>query len=103
MAKHDAILMAQENAQKNLDERVRKGKLEQATGEEAAEQLQKAIGLTEPLERMDCFDISHTPRQGNSGFHGGISPKSYLAKKIIVAIRYGRPRANRMILNPCRR
>lgn len=58
--KHDLVLMAQANAQKNLDERKRKGKLEQASGEDAAEQLQKALGLTEPLARMDCFDISHT-------------------------------------------
>ena len=57
--KHDLILMAEENAKKNLDERLRKGRLALKPAEEAAEDLAHAIGMTGPLERMDCFDISH--------------------------------------------
>jgi excinuclease ABC subunit C len=57
--KHDLVLMAENNARKNLDERLRRGQLSAKTDEEAAEELQKALGLTEPLDRMDCFDISH--------------------------------------------
>ena len=47
--------MAEENAKKNLDERLRKGRLALKPAEEAAEDLAHAIGMTGPLERMDCF------------------------------------------------
>lgn len=57
--KHDLVLMAMNNAKKNLEERLRRGQASGQTGLDAAEQLQKALGLTKPLERMDCFDISH--------------------------------------------
>lgn len=58
--KHDLVKMAEANADKFLKERLRKGKLAAESDLDAAEDLQKALGLTEPLERMDCFDISHT-------------------------------------------
>lgn len=58
--KYDLIKMVEENAKKNLQERLRKGQLIEQSGESAAEELQLALGLTEPLERIDCFDISHT-------------------------------------------
>lgn len=57
--KHDLVLMAVDNAKKNLEERLRRGHASGQTGLDAAEQLQKALGLAKPLERMDCFDISH--------------------------------------------
>lgn len=57
--KHDLVLMAVNNARKNLEERLRRGHASLETDLDAAEQLQKALGLTIPLERMDCFDISH--------------------------------------------
>ncbi|WP_317303406.1 excinuclease ABC subunit UvrC [Acidaminococcus timonensis] len=57
--KHDLVLMAVNNARKNLEERLRRGHASLETDLDAAEQLQKALGLTTPLERMDCFDISH--------------------------------------------
>ncbi len=57
--KHELVLMAVNNAKKNLEERLRRGHASLETGLDAAEQLQKALGLTKPLERMDCFDISH--------------------------------------------
>lgn len=57
--KHDLVLMAVNNARKNLEERLRRGHASMETDLDAAEQLQKALGLTTPLERMDCFDISH--------------------------------------------
>lgn len=57
--KHDLVVMAENNARKNLEERLRRGQAGGVTDEDAAEQLQKALGLKEPLARMDCFDISH--------------------------------------------
>lgn len=57
--KHDLVLMAVNNAKKNLEERLRRGHASGQTGLDAAEQLQQALGLAKPLERMDCFDISH--------------------------------------------
>ena len=57
--KHDLVLMAVNNAKKNLEERLRRGHASGQTGLDAAEQFQKALGLAKPLERMDCFDISH--------------------------------------------
>lgn len=57
--KHDLVLMAVNNAKKNLEERLRRGHASLETDLDAAEQLQKALGLPKPLERMDCFDISH--------------------------------------------
>lgn len=57
--KHDLVLMAVNNARKNLEERLRRGHASLETDLDAAEQLQKVLGLTTPLERMDCFDISH--------------------------------------------
>lgn len=57
--KHDLVVMAENNARKNLEERLRRGQAGGVTDEDAAEQLQQALGLTEPLARMDCFDISH--------------------------------------------
>ena len=57
--KHDLVLMAVNNAKKNLEERLRRGHASGQTGLDAAEQLQKALGLAKPLERMDCYDISH--------------------------------------------
>lgn len=57
--KHELVLMAVNNAKKNLEERLRRGHASGQTGLDAAEQLQKALGLAKPLERMDCFDISH--------------------------------------------
>ena len=57
--KHDLVLMAVNNAKKNLEERLRRGQASGQTGLDVAEQLQKALGLVKPLERIDCFDISH--------------------------------------------
>ena len=57
--KHDLVVMAENNARKNLEERLRRGRAGNVTDEDAAEALQKALGLSEPLARMDCFDISH--------------------------------------------
>ena len=57
--KHDLVLMAENNARKNLEERLRRGQLAAQSDEAAAEELQHALGLADPLERMDCFDISH--------------------------------------------
>lgn len=85
--KKDLLKLAQENAVKLLEERLRKGSLSLKNDEQAAEELQKALGMLEPLERMDCFDISHN--QGAETVasmvvfrNGSISKKDYRHFKI---------------------
>jgi len=51
--------LACENALKLIQEKERKGKMEQLPAEDAAEELQRIVGCDRPLARMDCFDISH--------------------------------------------
>ena len=51
--------LACENALKLIQEKERKGKLQQQSDEDAAEELQRIVGCERPLARMDCFDISH--------------------------------------------
>lgn len=58
--KRELLRLAEENAEKLLDERLRKGKLALKTEEEAAEELQSILGIKHELARIDCFDISHT-------------------------------------------
>ena len=52
--------LACENAQKLIQEKERIGQLQQESNLQAAEDLQQAIGVDHTLERMECFDISHT-------------------------------------------
>ena len=58
--KYDLLKMVAENAEKNLAERLRKGQISLKSEEQAAEDLRLALHLPQTLERMDCFDISHT-------------------------------------------
>ena len=51
--------LACENALKLIQEKERKGRMQQQSAEDAAEELQRIIGCERPLARMDCFDISH--------------------------------------------
>ena len=88
--KRELLQLANDNAQKLLDERLRKGSLSLKNDEQAAEELQQALGLEHSLERMDCFDISHT--QGSETVasmvvfrNGSISKKDYRKYKIVSA------------------
>ena len=88
--KRELLQLAQDNALKLLEERLRKGSLSLKNDEQAAEELQLALGMTIPLERMDCFDISHT--QGSETVasmvvfrNGSISKKDYRKYKIVSA------------------
>ena len=88
--KRELLQLANDNALKLLSERLRKGSLSLKNDEQAAEELQQALGLEHSLERMDCFDISHT--QGSEtvasmvGFRkGSISKKDYRKYKIVSA------------------
>ncbi len=58
--KKDLLQLAGANAVKLLEERLRRGSLQLKNDQQAAEELQNALGLEHSLERMDCFDISHT-------------------------------------------
>lgn len=88
--KKELLQLAGDNAVKLLAERLRKGSLALKNDVEAAEELQKALGMEHPLERMDCFDISHT--QGTETVasmvvfrNGSISKKDYRKYKIVSA------------------
>ena len=88
--KRELLQLANDNAQKLLDERLRKGSLSLKNDAQAAEELQQALGLAHSLERMDCFDISHT--QGSETVasmvvfrNGSISKKDYRKYKIVSA------------------
>ena len=86
----ELLQLANDNALKLLQERLRKGSLSLKNDEQAAEELQQALGLAHSLERMDCFDISHT--QGSETVasmvvfrNGSISKKDYRKYKIVSA------------------
>ena len=88
--KRELLQLANDNALKLLSERLRKGSLSLKNDEQAAEELQQALGLAHSLERMDCFDISHT--QGSETVasmvvfrNGSISKKDYRKYKIVSA------------------
>ena len=88
--KRELRQLANDNALKLLQERLRKGSLSLKNDEQAAEELQQALGLAHSLERMDCFDISHT--QGSETVasmvvfrNGSISKKDYRKYKIVSA------------------
>lgn len=88
--KKDLLKLANENAVKLLNERLRKGSLSLKNDLQAAEELQQALGLEHLLERMDCFDISHT--QGSETVasmvvfrNGTSSKKDYRRYKIVSA------------------
>ena len=88
--KRELLQLANDNALKLLQERLRKGSLSLKNDEQAAEELQQVLGLTHSLERMDCFDISHT--QGSETVasmvvfrKGNISKKDYRKYKIVSA------------------
>lgn len=88
--KRELLQLANDNAAKLLEERLRKGSLSLKNDQQAAEELQQALGLTHSLERMDCFDISHT--QGSETVasmvvfrNGSVSKKDYRKYKIVSA------------------
>ena len=88
--KRELLSLANDNAKKLLEERLRKGSLSLKNDLAAAEELQLALALPNPLERMDCFDISHT--QGSETVasmvvfrNGSISKKDYRKYKIVSA------------------
>ena len=88
--KKELLKLANDNAVKLLEERLRKGSLSLKNDVEAAEELQQVLGIDHALERMDCFDISHT--QGTETVasmvvfrNGSISKKDYRKYKIVSA------------------
>lgn len=88
--KKELLKLAGDNAVKLLNERLRKGSLSLKNDIQAAEELQRALGLAKPLKRMDCFDISHT--QGSETVasmvvfrNGSVSKKDYRKYKIVSA------------------
>lgn len=58
--KHDIINMAQQNAQKYLNDEAERLKEANRQTSGAVEELARYLGLKELPRRMECFDISHT-------------------------------------------
>lgn len=88
--KKQLLELANTNAVKLLEERLRKGNLSLTSDVQAAEELQHILGVEHSLVRMDCFDISHT--QGTETVasmvvfrNGSPSKKDYRKYKIVSA------------------
>ena len=88
--KKQLLELANTNAVKLLEERLRKGNLSLTSDVQAAEELQNILGVEHSLARMDCFDISHT--QGTETVasmvvfrNGSPSKKDYRKYKIVSA------------------
>lgn len=88
--KKELLALAEENAVKLLNERLRRGSLALEDEQQAAEELREALGLKKALCRMDCFDISHT--QGSETVasmvvfrNGSSSKRDYRKYKILSA------------------
>lgn len=88
--KKHLLELANTNAVKLLEERLRKGNLSLTSDVQAAEELQHILGVEHSLARMDCFDISHT--QGTETVasmvvfrNGSPSKKDYRKYKIVSA------------------
>lgn len=78
--KFDVVQMAVGNAKKSLDDELTKLKLADAQTMGAVEELGRYLGLKNPPNRMECFDISHNQGQETVAsmvvFEGGVAKKS---------------------------
>jgi excinuclease ABC subunit C len=70
------VEMAEQNAQLALEQRL----AQQSTQEARLTALQQTLEITEPIERIECFDISHTMGEATVGscvvYQGGAMKKS---------------------------
>lgn len=94
--------LACDNARKLIQEKERKGKMQQLTDEEAAEELQHIVGCDRPLARMDCFDISHN--QGSETVSSMVVFRYGAPSKRTIAVLSCSPqKASRTISSLCRK
>ncbi|MGB7115182.1 MAG: excinuclease ABC subunit UvrC [Anaerolineales bacterium] len=58
--KRDLVLMAEENAVETLNSLQARWQADRHRQEQALSELQEALALSEPLNRIECYDISNT-------------------------------------------
>lgn len=82
--KRDLVLMAEENAVETLNSLQARWQADRHRQEQALSELQEALALSEPLNRIECYDISNTQGTAAVGsmvvFEGGV-PKKKLYRR----------------------
>jgi excinuclease ABC subunit C len=82
--KRDLVLMATENAVETLNSLQARWQADRHRQEQALSELQEALALSEPLNRIECYDISNTQGTAAVGsmvvFEGGV-PKKKLYRR----------------------
>ena len=77
--KRDLVLMAEENAVETLNSLQARWQADRHRQEQALAELQEALALSEPLNRIECYDISNTQGTAAVGsmvvFEGGVPNK----------------------------
>ena len=78
--KRDLVLMAEENAVETLNSLQARWQADRHRQEQALSELQEALALSEPLNRIECYDISNTQGTAAVGsmvvFEGGVPKKN---------------------------
>ena len=82
--KRDLVLMAEENAVETLNSLQARWQADRHRQEQALSELQEALALSAPLNRIECYDISNTQGTAAVGsmvvFEGGV-PKKKLYRR----------------------
>lgn len=92
---HELVQMAAENAAETLSALRTQWQADSHKQEMALAELQSAFGLTEPPNRMECYDVSHTQGVATVGamvvFEQGVPAKGQYRKFNIDSTSIGNP------------